>query len=332
MRSWRFLLTRRWVLFALVVVLLCYAAWWLGQWQFHRLEDRKESNAVVRANEDREPAPVADVLSPGGEVAGDDEWRQVTATGEYDVDETVLVRYRTRSGASGVDVVVPLVTADGTALLVDRGWLRTENQGATAADVPAPPTGEVTVEGWVRADATGEGIDVTDHSTRALSSVTVGPEIGHPVYGGSIELRSEDGEPATGLEPVELPELNNGPHFFYGLQWWFFGLLAVVGFGYLAWDERRSARRGDGVADGEPAAVPGGAGGGRQARRAEKNARKQAVRAAYQRAYEKERAEREQAQRARSMPPSTGSITPDTNDEAGESTNAATRPNSAGSP
>lgn len=326
MGSWRFLLTRRWVLFALVVVLLCYATWWLGQWQFHRLEDRKESNAVVRANEDRAPAPVADVLSPGDEVAEDDEWRQVTATGEYDVDETVVVRYRTRSGESGVDVVVPLVTADGTALLVDRGWLRTENQGATAADVPAPPAGEVTVEGWVRADATGEGIEVDDHSTRALSSVTVGPVIGHPVYGGSIELRSEDGEPAAGLEPVELPELNNGPHFFYGLQWWFFGLLAVVGFVYLAWDERRSARRTDGEV------APAGAGGARQRKRAEKNARKQAVRAAYQRAYEKERAEREQAQRARSMPPSTGTIAPETNDEAGESRNAATRPNSSGSP
>lgn len=326
MRSWRFLLTRRWLLFALVVVLLCYAAWLLGQWQFHRLEDRKESNAVVRANEDRDPAPVTEVLSRGGTVAEDDEWRQVTATGEYDADETVLVRYRTRSGESGVDVVVPLVTSDGTALLVDRGWLRTENQGATAADVPAPPSGEVTVEGWVRADATGEGIEVDDHSTRALSSVTVGPEIGHPVYGGSLELRSEDGEPAAGLEPVELPELDNGPHFFYGLQWWFFGLLAIVGFGYLAWDERRSGRR----SEGEEA--PAGDGGGRQGKRAEKNARKQAVRAAYQRAYEKERAEREQAQRARSMPPSTGTITPDTNDEAGESRNAATRPNSSGSP
>ncbi|GAB6985513.1 SURF1 family protein [Nocardioides pyridinolyticus] len=322
MRSWRFLLTRRWVLFALVVVLLCYAAWWLGQWQFHRLEDRQESNAVVRANEDRAPAPVEDVLSPGAAVAEDDEWRQVTATGEYDADETVLVRYRTRDGESGVDIVVPLVTADGTALLVDRGWMRTENQGAGPVDVPQPPDGEVTVEGWVRADATGDSTAVDDHSTRAISSEEIGPVIGHPVFGGFVELRSEDGEPAQDLEPVELPELDNGPHFFYGLQWWFFGLLAIVGFAYLAWDERRSARRGEEPGSSEALDE-------RKRRRAEKNAKKQAVRAAYQRAYEKERAER---QSARSMPPSTGTIAPETNDDAGESRSAATRPNSPGSP
>ena len=43
---------------------------------------------------------------------------------------------------------------------------------------------------------------------------------------------------------AELPDLGNGPHFFYGLQWWFFGLLAVFGFFYLAYDEwtRRGAQ------------------------------------------------------------------------------------------
>ena len=43
---------------------------------------------------------------------------------------------------------------------------------------------------------------------------------------------------------MELPELDNGPHFFYGLQWWFFGVLAVFGFSYLLYDERRNGTRG----------------------------------------------------------------------------------------
>ncbi len=53
---------------------------------------------------------------------------------------------------------------------------------------------------------------------------------------------SESPEPATALEPVELPELDNGPHFFYGLQWWFFGALAVFGFFFLIYDEMRGGR------------------------------------------------------------------------------------------
>jgi cytochrome oxidase assembly protein ShyY1 len=321
-QSFRFLLSRRWVLFALVVGLLCYATWWLGEWQFHRLADRKDSNAIVRANEDRPPAPAADVLSPGHEVS-DDEWRVVTATGTYDTDDTVIVRYRTRDGASGIDVVVPLVTADGTSLLVDRGWMAADNQGAGPEDVPAPPSGEVTVEGWVRADATGDSTSVSDHSTRAISSERIGQALDREVYGGFVELKSEDGAPARSLEPVELPELDNGPHFFYGLQWWFFGVLAIFGFCYLAWDEWRSSRRREPSTRADVTAE-------RTQKRAEKNARKQAVRAAYQRAYAAERADRDQ--RARSMPPSTGNIDPDTNDAAGESRNAATRPNSSGSP
>ena len=38
-------------------------------------------------------------MAPGREVADDDEWRQVTATGTYAADDTVIVRYRTRDGA-----------------------------------------------------------------------------------------------------------------------------------------------------------------------------------------------------------------------------------------
>ncbi len=286
MQSFRFLLTRRWLAFALVVVLLGYAAWWLGQWQFHRLADRKDSNAVVRANEDRDPAPVGEVLAPGRAVDEDHEWRVVTATGTYATEDTVIVRYRTREGSSGIDVVVPLVTADGTALLVDRGWTATDNQGAESGDVPEPPDGKVAVEGWVRADAEGDSTVVEDRSTRAISSERIGAALDRTVYGGFVVLKSEDGQPADGLEPVELPELDNGPHFFYGLQWWFFGVLAVFGFFYLAFDEWRTRQRGEDPGSAEALAD-------KARSRSAKNARKQAVRAAYERAWEEERRQRD---------------------------------------
>jgi cytochrome oxidase assembly protein ShyY1 len=249
-RAWGFLLSRRWIGFAVVVVLLAWAAWWLGEWQFDRLEDRKARNAVVERNENRAPAPAADVLPLEGGVATDDEWRLVTATGEYDASDTVIVRYRTRDGASGVDVVVPLVLDDGTSLLVDRGWVQADNRGTDSGDVPAPPLGEVTITGWARADATGDSTEVVDQSTRAISSAQVGPALDREVRRGFVELRSEDPPPDVALTPVELPDLDNGPHFFYGLQWWFFGLLALFGFGYLAWDERRGPRAKRGTSQG----------------------------------------------------------------------------------
>ncbi len=243
MRSLRFLVSRRWVLFALTVVVLAWGAWWLGQWQFHRLDDRQARNAIIERNRDAPAAPAEEVLAPGEPVPATEEWRTVTATGEYAVDDTVIVRYRTRDGAAGVDVVVPLVTEQGPALLVDRGWMPTENRGADPDEVPPPPTGTVTVTGWVRSDASGDSAAVTEQSTRAISSETIGAALDREVYGGFVLLRSEEPPPDETLAAAELPELDDGPHFFYGLQWWFFGLLAVVGFGYLAYDEWRGRGR-----------------------------------------------------------------------------------------
>ena len=280
-------------MFAVVVVLLAWLAWWLGEWQFGRLEERQAQNALIERNEAAPVAPVAELIAPGRDVAADDEWRVVTATGTYDVDDTVIVRYRTREGASGVDVVVPLVTDSGTAVLVDRGWVAADNRGADAGDVPAPPSGEVTVTGWLRRDATGDSTAVTDQSTRAVSSDRIGDALGREVYGGFVDLRSEDPAPEQALAPPERPDLDNGPHFFYGLQWWFFGLLALVGFGYLAWDERRGSPRRRGRPDADQAGAD---------------------------------------QNVRIIPPSTGTMMPVRNDAAGESRKAATRPNSSGSP
>ena len=167
--------------------------------------------------------------------------------------------------------------------------------------------------GYVRDNGSGDSTEVADLSTRAINSEEIGAAIGRPVYGGFVELRSEDPEPATALTPAELPELDNGPHFFYGLQWWFFGVLAIFGFCYLLYDEWRNGPRGE-----------------RQTRqrRPKSKARLQAEAAKAQ--IERERAAK--AQSARSIPPSTDSITPETKEAAGESRKAATRPNSSGSP
>jgi cytochrome oxidase assembly protein ShyY1 len=239
-----FLLSRRWLLFALAVVVLALGAARLGEWQFDRLHEREAKNASIRANLEHSPAPVGDVLAAGGAVPSDREWRRVTATGEYDAELTVVVRYRTRDGEAGVDLVTPLRTAAGPALLVNRGWVPTGNNATVPDALPQPPPGRVTVVGFVRADATGRGIDVEDASTRAISSVRIGETLPYPVYGGFVEAESEDPQPADEVVRTPLPDLGEGPHLFYGLQWWFFGALAVFGFGYLAWDEHRRKRRG----------------------------------------------------------------------------------------
>jgi cytochrome oxidase assembly protein ShyY1 len=240
----RFLVSRRWALFAVTVLVLAYGAYLLGQWQFARLQDREASNAQTRQNLRAEPVPVGEVLLPGRDASRRDEWRRVTATGRYQPGGTVVIRYQTRDGASGVDIVTPLRTDSGALLLVDRGWMPTDNVGADQVDAPAPPPGRVTVVGWVRSDATGESAAVDNRSARAISSTEIARTLDEPVYGGFVDLQRETPAATSPLVRAELPDLGNGPHFFYGLQWWFFGALAVFGFGYLAYDERRRQRAG----------------------------------------------------------------------------------------
>jgi len=238
----RFLLSRRWLLFALTVAALAWGANLLGQWQFHRLDERRAENRLIARNLDSAPVPLDDLLAVGRPARDRDEWREVVAHGTWDDAHSIVVKYQTRDGGPGVDVVTPLRT-DGGAVLVDRGWLSTGNSGGTRPKLPPAPTGTVTVLGWVRVDGSGGSTNISDLSTRAISSSAAAKVVPYPLYGGFLDLHTESPAPAKALAPTELPDdTSEGPHFFYGLQWWFFGALAVIGFGYLAYDEWRRSR------------------------------------------------------------------------------------------
>ncbi|HSV39910.1 MAG TPA: SURF1 family protein [Nocardioidaceae bacterium] len=236
----RFLLTRRWLLFLAAVAVLAYGCLWLGEWQFARLQDREERNEHAKVNLAMDPVPVSQVMGADDGVSKAEEWSRVTMTGTYRAEDSIVVRYQTRDGIAGVDIVTPLVAADGTGVLIDRGWLRTENVGNALKSAPAPPSGEVTVVGWARSNADGDSTRVDDQSARAISSRAIGDTLDYPLLEGFVDAETETPPADQSLVQAELPDLGEGPHFFYGLQWWFFGLLALFGFGYLAYDERRN--------------------------------------------------------------------------------------------
>ena len=123
----RFLLSRRWVLFALFVVLLGAACWRLGVWQFDRLEERRADNTIIERNLDAPPVPATTVMDAAQPLPEQQQWRKVTVTGTYDVAEQTLVRYQTRDGRPGVNVITPLHTEAGSTVLVDRGWMQVTN-------------------------------------------------------------------------------------------------------------------------------------------------------------------------------------------------------------
>nr|WP_302477634.1 SURF1 family protein [Aeromicrobium stalagmiti] len=253
------MLSARWIGFAVFVVLLAAVCTRLGLWQMHKLELRLDRNDVITRHFTTDPVDLAEALPDGAEVDRTSEWTRVRATGTYDLDHQVTVKFTTRDGAPGADVVTPLVLDSGTAVLVDRGWIETQNN-VTRPDVPAPPSGEVTIEGWLRQN-NGAGDDAVvprDGQIRAVSSEGMADFVPYDLTNGYVNLQKETPAPATALEAEPKPELGQGPHFFYALQWWFFALLAVVGYFWFARaeaKERRNPTRIDGFA-GEPDRTP----------------------------------------------------------------------------
>ncbi|MDQ3105337.1 MAG: SURF1 family protein [Actinomycetota bacterium] len=243
---YRFLLTRRWLALAVVAAVLAVVCARLGWWQLERLAERSDDNAVVEANLDASPVPLQALVDVGAALPAGDEWRQVTMSGRYAPDNQVLVRYQSRNGLRGVDVVVPLLLRDASAVLVDRGFLESPAGTPDLAEVPPPPPGRVTVTGWLRrdSDAPSEATTPIDSTVRAVSSVALADVMPDPLRGGWVQAL-EESPTATGgaLAGPEPPETDSGPHLFYGLQWFFFGLLALVGYGWFAYDEAHPPAR-----------------------------------------------------------------------------------------
>lgn len=241
----RHLLRPRWVGLALLVVVVCVAFVRLGLWQLDRLDQRHALNRLVEVNVDARPAPVADVLGVGGRPEPGDEWRPVRAVGRYDATRQVLLRNRPSEGRPGYHVVVPLVTAEGTALLVDRGWAPSAGTAGTRADVPAPPAGEVTVTGRVRLgealvdDAELERSEQPQPSVARLDPERLAAGLPYPAYAGYVDVVEETPPPARPLVAQAPPALGEGPHLAYALQWFLFALVAVGGYALLLWRESR---------------------------------------------------------------------------------------------
>ena len=254
---YRFLLSRRWLGFAVFAVVVAGVCIRLGMWQFDRLDERRADNHRIEANLAVDPSPVTGVVSAGGSVDSGDEWRQVTATGHFDSSQQVILSQQTREVGPGVDVLAPLVLPEGVAVIVDRGWLAINSPSEVPTPPPAP-TGPVKVTGWLRVDSDADSWATTpedDGTVRAVDSGDLAGSLPYDVLPGWIAMTSQQPPAHDALAAPEAPDLGDGPHFFYGLQWWFFAGLALVGYCWFAWTEAHPRRPGQAV-DADPQEEP----------------------------------------------------------------------------
>jgi len=204
---------------ALAAAVVCLR---LGFWQLDRLRERRGRNAAIRAARERPPLAVTGPLTADSVRS-----RRLRARGVYDYAQQRLWRARTYEGVPGVGLITPLRLADGSAVFVDRGW------------APSPDASHVE-EGAYREPDTAEVLGLGMLAPRARGDVDparLRDSLPYPLLPFVIQELPSD-RPAT-RPPVRLlrwpsPELSDGPHLSYAIQWFSFAVIIVVGSVALA--------------------------------------------------------------------------------------------------
>jgi cytochrome oxidase assembly protein ShyY1 len=258
---YRFLATPRWLGFALLTMVLAATMVALGFWQLDRYTIRHRINTRIDQANATAPVPARDVLSLDHPVSDDHEWTRVTVTGTYDISGTVVARDRTVNDRVGFEILTPLRLADGSTVIVDRGWLAPSGDSATDPPaIPALPAGPVVVTGRVhqpesRADPPVELGGAT--TVRRIDPARLANKVGDtPLYRDYVLLDTQSPAGAGNFVAISADRepawLNAG----YTVQWWAFALLSFIGYG---WAARREAHdRRDGVTRTKTRASPAG--------------------------------------------------------------------------
>lgn len=220
----------RWILVHILVTVLVATMVFLGFWQMNRLDQKRTFNATVTERTQVPTIPIQDALAESSDV-NNLEWRIVTATGRYLPDQEVTIINRSLDAIAGYSPLTPLELQDGTVVFVNRGFVLLNQQ------IPPMNDAEITVLGFLRKTQTRGtlgAIDSTDPSTTEFHRVDlelISQRIENTSQSMYVQLIEQS--PALLSEwpaPAVLPDLDEGPHFSYAMQWWFFSLVALTGW------------------------------------------------------------------------------------------------------
>ncbi|GGA11462.1 SURF1 family protein [Dyella caseinilytica] len=223
----------------------------LGNWQVRRLAWKRDLIAHVDQRVHAPPVapPTPDQWSKVN--AEDDEYRHVRVTGAFLHDRQTLIWAASDEG-SGYFVVTPLRMADGSIVLVNRGFAP-ESWCGRNGHCAAGPGDQVTVTGLLRMSEPSTLFRRNDPAhnswyTRDVPAIATARGLTHvapyfidqdatPVVSGS----SAHAWPEGGTTVINFP--NN--HLSYLITWYLMALLTLVAGVYVGYDEyklRRSSR------------------------------------------------------------------------------------------
>lgn len=210
-------------LVAVALVLLCL---WAAQWQYQRGVDRHARNVLIAEQSQLPPIEFQNLL---GDIA-DYEWRKISLRGSFDDKNQILLRNRYHDGMYGFEQLT-LFVFDERKIWVDRGWVKAGSDATVPPQLQPTNQGLISIDGRLRLDSSlprGKFFAVANDSERNLVS-QLDARKGIQTEKFYIDLISASDDSMNPDVPVELPELSDGPHMAYALQWLFFAGLVIYG-------------------------------------------------------------------------------------------------------
>ena len=244
----KFLLTPRWIALTLVFLLALPAFDALSQWQWRRLDARHLYNVQIEQAQSLPPVDEAALVQKTSQTDQSNsysfpdsaQWRAVQVTGTWDESAQVLVRKKSLESDLGFWVVTPLVTADGHRILVNRGWTAATKSAIDSPPLSPAPRGLIEVAGRVqivKPRIKAKPVDLPTGQIDTVVPVEIVPDA-PVVSNGYIEMTASRPNSLTPeLRVLPAPEVTEGPHRSYALQWIFFAIMTVIGWGVLVRNE-----------------------------------------------------------------------------------------------
>ena len=208
---------------ALVLVLLCL---WAAQWQYERGVDRHARNTLIGDQSELPPIQLRELT---GDIATY-EWRKISIEGTFDDSNQILLRNRYHDGMYGFEQLT-LFLFDYRKIWVDRGWVKAGSDATVPPQLQPTNEERISINGRLRLDSSlpqGKFFAVSNDSQRNLVS-QLDARKGVQTEDFYIDLISASDSSMNPDVPVELPELSDGPHMAYALQWVFFAGLVIYG-------------------------------------------------------------------------------------------------------
>lgn len=220
---------KRWMVWLALAVAFAVACAFLSQWQFSRRAEAVAKINLVANNYDRPPVALDSLMSLGSfDLAN--EWRPVSLEGSFLPNDAVLVRNRPYNGQAGFLQVVPFKLSSGETIAVETGWLPTGNKNDYPDVVPLPSADSVKITARLRPVEPTLGRDAPAKQIATLNVESLISKVGltGPVYKAAYARLASSYNDSQLPKVLPRPELTEGNHLSYALQWILFALMAFI--------------------------------------------------------------------------------------------------------